>query len=163
MIFLNSIAFFFLLICSGMLSAVNVQKLQKLQLKLAIFVFWGHVRSPKKSKNLHKHISHETKFMSGEFCECTSSFYCNVGQGALQKFLKLSIKNSKSAVSNKHIQDGRPGRYENRRGSKVKAKPRPPPPPRSVNVRDVITQKARESGIVPSYSKKTVFRQKNAK
>ena len=47
---------------------------------------------------------------------------CNVRQSALQKFLKISIKNSKCAVSNKHIQDGRPGRYENRRGSKIKAK-----------------------------------------
>ena len=60
---------------------------------------------------------------SYEFIEiaqiCT---YCNVRQSALQKFLKISIKNSKCAVSNKHIQDGRPGRYENRRGSKIKAK-----------------------------------------
>ena len=47
---------------------------------------------------------------------------CNVRQSALQKFLKISIKNSKCATSNKHIQDGRPGRYENRRGSKIKAK-----------------------------------------
>ena len=47
---------------------------------------------------------------------------CNVRQGTLQKFLKISIKNSKYAISNKHIQDGRPGRYENRRGSKIKAK-----------------------------------------
>ena len=47
---------------------------------------------------------------------------CNVRQSALQKFLKSSIKNSKCATSNKHIQDGRPGRYENRRGSKKKAK-----------------------------------------
>ena len=38
-----------------------------------------------------------------------------------------------------------------------------PPPPRNVNVRDVITQKARESGIVPSDSKKTGSRQKKAK
>ena len=45
-------------------------------------------------------------------------FLCNVRQGTLQKFLKISIKNSKCALSNKHIQDGRPGRYENRRGSK---------------------------------------------
>ena len=44
-----------------------------------------------------------------------------------------------------------------------KGKSRPLPPPRNVNVRDVITQKARESGIVPSDSKKTEFRQKNAK
>ena len=51
---------------------------------------------------------------------CTSLrlFLCNVPQSALQKFLKISIKNSKCATSNKHIQDGRPGRYENRRGSK---------------------------------------------
>ena len=47
---------------------------------------------------------------------------CNVRQKTLQKFLKISIKNSKCAVSNKHIQDGRPGRYENRRGSKIKKK-----------------------------------------
>ena len=47
---------------------------------------------------------------------------CNVRQSALQKFLKISIKNSKCATSNKHIQDGRPGRYKNRRGSKKKAK-----------------------------------------
>ena len=51
---------------------------------------------------------------------------CNVRQGTLQKFLKIPIKNSKCAVSNKNIQDGRPGRYENRRGSKIKAK-RPHP------------------------------------
>ena len=50
------------------------------------------------------------------------SAQCNVRQSALQKFLKISIKNSKCATSNKHIQDGRPGRYENRRGSKIKAK-----------------------------------------
>ena len=69
---------------------------------------------------------------------------CNVRQSALQKFLKISIKNSKCATSNKHIQDGRPGRYANRRGSKIKAKPhqKDPPPPRNENVRDVITQKA---------------------
>ena len=70
---------------------------------------------------------------------------CNVRQSALQKFLKISIKNSKCATSNKHIQDGRPGRYKNRRGSKKKAKhhqKRPNPPPRNENVRDVITQKA---------------------
>ena len=69
---------------------------------------------------------------------------CNVRQSALQKFLKISIKNSKCATSNKHIQDGRPGRYENRRGSKIKAKhhQKDPPPPRNENVRDVITQKA---------------------
>ena len=51
----------------------------------------------------------------------TSEFWCNVRQKTLQKFLKISIKNSKCATSNKHIQDGRPGRYENRRGSKKKA------------------------------------------
>ena len=83
---------------------------------------------------------------------------CNVRQLMLQKFLKISIKNSKCAVSNKHIQDGRPGRYENRRGSKIKAKAHPTP--RNVNIRHVITQKARESGID---SKKTGFQQKNAK
>ena len=70
---------------------------------------------------------------------------CNARQGTLQKFLKISIKNSKCAVSNKHIQDGRPGRYENRRGSKIKAKQHQTPPrPKNVNVRDVITQKVRE-------------------
>ena len=58
---------------------------------------------------------------------------CNVRQGTLQKFLKISIKNSKCAVSSKHIQDGRPGRYENRRRSKIKAKA-DPTPPRNVNV-----------------------------
>ena len=31
---------------------------------------------------------------------------------------KISMKNSKCVVSNKHIQDGRPGRYENRRRTK---------------------------------------------
>ena len=92
-------------------------------------------------------------------------YMCNVRQSALQKFLKISIKNSKCAVSNKHIQDGRPGRYENRRGSKIKAKhhQKTPPPPRNENVRDAITQKARESGILPSDSKKTGFWQKSAK
>ena len=91
---------------------------------------------------------------------------CNVRQSALQKFLKISIKNSKCAVSNKHIQDGRPGRYENRRGSKKKAKHSQEdftPPPRNEDARDVVTQKARESGILPSDSKKTGFRQKSAK
>ena len=64
--------------------------------------------------------------------DCIKSWNtCNVKQGTLQKFLKISIKNSKCAVSNKHIQDGRPGRYENRRGSKIKAKEhqRPHPDP----------------------------------
>ena len=99
----------------------------------------------------------------------TTEYYwdllCNVRQETLQKFLKISIKNSKCAISNKHIQDGRPGRYENRRRSKIKAKQRQktPPRPRNVKVRDVITQKARESGIVPADSKKTGFRQKSAK
>ena len=51
----------------------------------------------------------------------------NVRQGTLQKFLKISIKNSKCAISNKHIQDGRPGRYENRRGSKNKGRTEPDP------------------------------------
>ena len=37
------------------------------------------------------------------------------------------------------------------------------PPPRNKNVRDVITQKAWESGIRPSDSKKTGFWQKSAK
>ena len=87
----------------------------------------------------------------------------NVRQGTLQKFLKISIKNSKCAVSNKHIRDGRSGRYENRTGSKIKAKHHQKTPPRNVNVRDVITHKARESGIVPADSKKTEFRQKSAK
>ena len=32
---------------------------------------------PKKSKNLYKYISHGTKLMSVEFCECTSSYYVN--------------------------------------------------------------------------------------
>ena len=53
---------------------------------------------------------------------------CNVRQSALQKFLKFSIKNSKCATSNKHIQDGRPGRYENSRGSEKRqngARPSP--------------------------------------
>ena len=58
-----------------------------------------------------------------------ASFVCNVRQSALQKFLKISIKNSKCAVSNKHIQDGRPSRYENRGGSKMKAKRPPEDPP----------------------------------
>ena len=48
--------------------------------------------------------------------------FCKVRQGTLQKFLKIWIKNLKCAVSNKRIQDGRPGRYKNRRGSKIKAK-----------------------------------------
>ena len=38
-----------------------------------------------------------------------------------------SGKNSKCAVSNKHIQDGRPGRYENRRRSKKRQKQTPHP------------------------------------
>ena len=46
----------------------------------------------------------------------------NVRQGTLQKFLKTSIKNSKCAVSNKQIQDGRPGRFEIRRGSRKRQK-----------------------------------------
>ena len=101
-------------------------------------------------------------------CMLNLVFYrwqCNVRQKTLQKFLKISIENSKCATSNKHIQDGRPGRYENRRGSKIKAKhpKKTSPPPRNMNVRDVITQKARESGILPSDSKKTGFWQKSAK
>ena len=54
--------------------------------------------------------------------QTTARGVCNVRQGTLQKFLNISIKNSKCAVSNKHFQYGRPGRYENRRGSKIKAK-----------------------------------------
>ena len=41
---------------------------------------------PKKSKNLYKYISHGTKFMSVEFCECTSSYYVN--NNSWQIFLK---------------------------------------------------------------------------
>ena len=48
------------------------------------------------------------------------TYKCNVRQSALLKFLKISIKNSKCAASNKHIQDGPTGRYENRRGSEKK-------------------------------------------
>ena len=77
--------------------------------------------------------------------------------------MEISNKSSKCAVSNKHIQDGRPGRYENCRRSKINAKADPPIRPRNVKVRDVITQKARKSGIVPPDSKKTGFRQKSAK
>ena len=44
-----------------------------------------------------------------------------------------------------------------------KTLPEDPPPPWNENVRDVVTQKARESGIVPSDSKKTGFWQKSAK
>ena len=58
---------------------------------------------------------------------------CNVRQSALLKFLKISIKNSKCAASNKHIQDGRPGRYKNRRGSEKRqngARPSPRDRPR---------------------------------
>ena len=32
---------------------------------------------PKKVQNLYKYISHGTKLMSVEFCECTSSYYVN--------------------------------------------------------------------------------------
>ena len=46
---------------------------------------------------------------------------------------------------------------------KGKITPEDPPPPRNENVRDVVTQKARESGILPSDSKKTGFWQKSAK
>ena len=42
---------------------------------------------------------------------------------------KISMKNSKCAVSNKHIQDGRPGRYEKRRRTKKRTN-RPPRSPR---------------------------------
>ena len=119
-------------------------------------------------ERMSRHLEESTQLT---FLKCITKLksespdFCNVRQSALLKFLKISIKNSKCAVSNKHIQDGRPGRYENRRGSKIKAKhpQKTPPPPRNVNVRDVITQKARESGIVPPDSKKTVFRQKSAK
>ena len=86
----------------------------------------------------------------------------NVRQETLQKFLKVSIKTSKCAVSNKHIHDVRLGRYENCRGSKIKAKA-DPTLPRNLNVREGISQKARESGIVPLDSKKTGFWQKKAK
>ena len=40
---------------------------------------------------------------------------------------KISVKNSKCAVSNKHIQDGRPGRYGNRRRSEKTQKRHPHP------------------------------------
>ena len=45
----------------------------------------------------------------------------------------------------------------------AKKRQKDPTPPRNVKVRDVITQKARKSGIVPADSKKTGFRQKSAK
>ena len=61
-------------------------------------------------------------------CDIIVGTFCNVRQGTLQKFLKISIKNSKCAVSNKHIQDGWPGRYENRRGSQIRAKQHPEDP-----------------------------------
>ena len=47
---------------------------------LCFGVIWGH---PKKSKNLYKYISHGTKFISGEFCECT--YTINSRQNLLKK------------------------------------------------------------------------------
>ena len=64
-----------------------------------------------------KRSTHHVNRLKG-FEDLLANYLCNVRQSALQKFLKISIKNSKCATSNKHIQDGRPGRYENRRGSK---------------------------------------------
>ena len=43
---------------------------------------------------------------------------------------------------------------------KAKQHQRTHPPPRNENVRDVVTQKARESGIVPSDSKSQGFGRK---
>ena len=72
-----------------------------------------------KTPSDRKDIPVDTKsFPNFRWNELIDVFYCNVRHGTLQNFLKISIKNSKCAVSNKHIQDGRPGRYENRRGSK---------------------------------------------
>ena len=72
---------------------------------------------------------------------------CNVRQKTLQKFLKISIKNSKCATSNKHIQDGRPGRYENRRGSKIKAKhhQRMPPHHPGTRMSEMSSPRSREN------------------
>ena len=87
---------------------------------------------------------------------------CNVRQGTLQKVLKISIKNSKCAVSNRHIQDGRPGRYENRRGSKIKEKSTPT----TTQERECPKcchpegERIRNCAI---WQQKTGFRQKNAK
>ena len=44
---------------------------------------------PKKSKNLHKYISHGTKLMSVEFCECTSSYYLKIFLGKFCKKTRL--------------------------------------------------------------------------
>ena len=65
-------------------------------------VIWGH---PKKSKNLYKYISHGTKFMSGEFCECTSSYYVynNSWQILLEKPFDLNIFLSRMKYERKII------------------------------------------------------------
>ena len=57
----------------------------------------------------------------------TSSLVCWGQQTTAGEVLKNSIEILKCAVSNKHIQDGRPGRYENRRGSKKRQKQTPHP------------------------------------
>ena len=84
---------------------------------------------------------------------------CNVRQSVLLKFLKISIKNSKCAASNKHIQDGRPGRYKNRRGSKKRqngARPSQPEKQTSLPLTPEETQKRLKRTIprVVSYPQK---------
>ena len=80
------------------------------------------------------------------------------GKGLREVFENFDQKLKMCAIKQAH---SRWPTRQVRRGNKMKAKD--PTPSRNVNVRDVITQKATESGIVPSDSKKTGFRQKNAK
>ena len=50
---------------------------------------------PKKSKNHYKYISHGTKFMSVEFCECTSSYESisiNVNHKKIYIHVTLSLR-----------------------------------------------------------------------
>ena len=56
----------------------NWESFEFLSFSGSFWVIMGSFPSlPKKSKNLYKYISHGTKFMSVEFCECTSSYYVN--------------------------------------------------------------------------------------
>ena len=56
----------------------NWESFEFLSFSGSFWVIMGSFPSfPKKSKNLYKYISHGTKFMSVEFCECTSSYDVN--------------------------------------------------------------------------------------
>ena len=60
------------------------------------------------------------------------------------------MKNSKCAISNKHIQDGRPGRYENRRRTKKNVQTDYPVDPDTLR-RPEEAEKRVKPSVVPSY------------